>query len=70
MLKVEINLDRYSPNEIIDLCEQGIITVQEIIDSKRASSEFGNDLKNYIAKKQNKAVSHLDDTAPIHRSIK
>jgi len=43
-----LNLDSISPGTIIELHKQGVLTIQEIIDSKRMNSEFGNTLKEYV----------------------
>ena len=43
-----LNLDSISPGTIIVLHKQGVLTIQEIIESKRMHSEFGDTLKNYV----------------------
>ena len=43
-----LNLDSISPGTIIELHKQGVLTIQEIIESKRMYSEFGDTLKNYV----------------------
>ena len=52
MTKVTTNLDfsRYSPHQIIDLIEQGVITVEEVVASKVAYSFFTNILHDYITR--------------------
>lgn len=47
----QINLDRYSPHQIIEMCEQGIVTLNEVIESKRAFSCFTDMLHDYIQAK-------------------
>ncbi len=48
---IKIDLSRYSPSEIIGLCEQGIITVREIIDSGVVPKVFGPELGDYVKQK-------------------
>ncbi len=59
---VNINLDRYSPDEIIHLCEDGILTVEEVVRSGRMTSEFGDDLKIYIARRKRELKQQQEDT--------
>ena len=47
-IKYKLDLSRYSPQDIIDWHKQGILTMQEIIESGRMNSEFGDTLKNYV----------------------
>ena len=47
-MKFKINLDHYYPSEIIELHKGGLITLQEIIDSKVAYDHFGSELTQYI----------------------
>jgi hypothetical protein len=47
-VKYKLDLGQYSPNDIISWHKQGILTMEEIIDSGRMNSEFGDTLKNYI----------------------
>ena len=46
-MKFKINLDRYYPSEIIELHKGGLITLQEIIDSKVGYDHFDS-LTQYI----------------------
>ncbi len=48
MVKLQLNLDRYMPLEIIDFHQNGLVTMDEIIASGRQNTEFGSVLKNYI----------------------
>jgi len=43
-----LDLDRYNPATIIDLHRRGLITLDEIIHSGRASTCFTSDLTDYI----------------------
>lgn len=47
-VKCTLDLGPYGPDEIIDWHKQGILTLEEIIDSGRMWSEFGDTLKNYV----------------------
>jgi len=50
MYEVEYTLDlnHLSPADIIELHQQGILTMNEIIASGRMNSEFGDTLRNYV----------------------
>lgn len=52
MVSVKINLDRYSPGQIIELCEEGVITVQEIVDSGVQDRMFTDELSDFIREKK------------------
>lgn len=43
-----INLDGYTPSDIIDLHRQGLITLTEIEQSGCVYSEFNSDLAQYV----------------------
>jgi len=44
----KINLNRYSPSEIIDLYEDGLLTLEEIVSSGCIYSTFGSELREYV----------------------
>lgn len=48
MIDVKINLDKYFPSEIIAMHKQGLITLAEIINSRRHITAFGDELREYI----------------------
>jgi hypothetical protein len=47
-VKFKLNLDQYSPLDIIEWHKQGILTMDEIIESGRMNTTFGDDLRNYV----------------------
>ena len=67
MITVKINLDLYSPSQIISMHIDGVITLDEIIDSGRANSCFTTDLKDYIntVRPERRTVGSDDDTLII-----
>jgi len=52
-IKCKLNLDRYDPQTLIQLCEEQVISLQELIDSKRAHTCFTSILHDYINNKTN-----------------
>jgi hypothetical protein len=44
----KLNLDQFSPSDVIELHQQGIITMDEIIESGRPWNTFGDELKEYV----------------------
>ena len=44
----KLNLDQFSPSEVIDLHKQGVLTMDEIIESGRPWNTFGDELKEYV----------------------
>lgn len=46
-----LDLNRYTVGELIELCEDGVITIGELKASDRACTEFGDELKRYIKMK-------------------
>jgi hypothetical protein len=51
-IQININLDHYSPLQIIDLYQKGLLTLNEVIRSKRQHSTFGSELNNFIYEEQ------------------
>lgn len=47
-IKISINLDRYSAEQIIDLYNQGVITLSEIRESNRHVTTFGDELSKWL----------------------
>jgi len=47
-VEVKINLNPYNGQKIIDLHKQGVITLDEIIDSGMAYKLFDDTLENYV----------------------
>ena len=45
---ISVNLDNYYPLDIIELYYQNLITLDEVILSRRWVDEIGNDLKQLI----------------------
>lgn len=58
-VSVEINLDRYNSEEIIEMIKQGVVTLQEVEDSGRVSTLFNSDLEEYL---WNRRISDLEPT--------
>lgn len=48
MIKIKLNLDNYSPIDIINFYNKGIITLEEIKDSGRLQTCFSNELFDFI----------------------
>lgn len=65
----EINLDGIFPKDIIDLHQQGVITIAEIVASGRHYSCFTDDLRIYVAKhlkiQEKRAYQSLPDTKAV-----
>ena len=61
-ISITINLDRYAPSEIIEFCERGIISINEIIESGVMNRVFGPELRNYVATKTKNIKSKREDT--------
>jgi len=47
-IKIKINLDRLAPSEVIELYHQGVITLDEIRESDRARTCFGDELADFL----------------------
>jgi len=47
-IKIKFCLDRYNPLDIIDWVESGILTLDEVVESKVVYSKFSDVLEKYI----------------------
>lgn len=47
-IKTKINLDRFWPSEIIAMHQQGLVSLAEIIASRRHLTAFGPELATYV----------------------
>lgn len=48
IIEFVLSLDQFSPPQVIELHQKGVLTINEIILSGRAQTEFGDTLKEYI----------------------
>lgn len=64
-VKWKPDLDLYTPADIVEWHRQGVLTLEEIIDSRRHLTEFGTTLKDYIAEctsARNASRLYLEET--------
>lgn len=66
-ITLKINLDGYFPNEIIDLHQQGIVTLDEIVASGCIHSCFGPKLSDYAYSQQKLLYDQMPDTVAVSR---
>lgn len=63
---IKLNLDKLWPSDIIALCDQRLITIDEIVASRRHLTAFGDELRDYVLSAQRAQAKlvevALDDT--------
>lgn len=69
LISVKLNLDKFSPTMIIDMCDRSIITIKEIQDSGRAHSCFSEILADYVHAKTRNGVYNMWDNPTLLNEV-